>query len=199
MKSAREAPVDRRCGPCSMCCSVLRVDELGKLGGTPCPKLAPAGGCGIHSTRPGVCRAYRCAWLEGKFREDDRPDLLGAVVDFAPRGAGSELVIVEGEPGCFDASPRLQEIAEAYRPLMVVRITDTQDVGNADRPFRVLLPGGEEQHVEGDQVRILREGKPAELRRLPWLERQVRRLFVAGRRLRLWRARTRHPSSGERE
>jgi len=192
MESVSETAAGRRCGPCSMCCTVLRVDELGKLGGTPCPKLAAAGGCGIHASRPSVCRAYRCAWLEGKFREDDRPDRLGAVVDFAPRGAGSELVIVEREPGCFDASPRLQEIAEAYRPLMIVRITDTRDVGDADRPFRVLLPGGEEQRVEGDRIEVLREGKRAELRRLPWLERQARRLFIAVRRLRLWHARTRN-------
>lgn len=193
MDPVSETPAERHCGPCSMCCTVLRVDELGKLGGTPCSQLAPAGGCGIHATRPSVCRAYRCAWLEGKFREEDRPDRLGAVVDFAPRGAGTELVIVESQPGCFDASSRLQEIAEAYRPLMVVRITDTQDIGDADRPFRVLLPGGEEQRVEGDVVRVMRAGQPAELRRLPWLERQVRRLFIAGRRLRLWRARTRKP------
>jgi hypothetical protein len=174
-----------------MCCTVLRVDEIGKLAGSPCAKLAPGGGCGIHATRPGICRAYRCAWLEGKFREDDRPDRLGAVVDFAPRGASFDLVIIEGEPGCFDASVRLQEIADAHREAMPVRISDTTRIDDADRPFRVLLPAGEEQRVVGDRVTVLRDGVPIEERRLPWIERGVRRLFVALRRLRLRIARGR--------
>ncbi len=191
MESADEAQGVRRCGPCSMCCTVLRVDEIGKLAGTPCSKLAEGGGCAIHETRPAICRAYRCAWLEGRFREDDRPDLLGAVVDFTPRGVGFDLVIIESEPGVFDRSPRLREIAEAHRELMPVRISDTTRVDDADRPFRVLLPAGEEQRVEGERITILRDGEVVAQRRLPFVERWARRLFVALRRLRLHFARRR--------
>jgi hypothetical protein len=168
-----------------MCCTVLRVDEIGKLAGTPCVKLAAGGGCGIHATRPKICRAYRCAWLEGRFREDDRPDRLGAVVDFSPRGASFDLVIIEALPGAFDASPRLQEIANSHRESMPVRISDTLRVDDADRPFRVLLPAGEEQRVEGEHIQIFRDGQLAEERRLPFMERQVRACFVGLRRLRL--------------
>lgn len=180
---------ERRCGPCSLCCRVLRVDELAKLGGTPCSELVPGVGCGIHARRPAVCRAYRCAWLEGKFREADRPDQLGAVVDFAPRGGGAQLVIVESHPGAFDASPRLREIADAYRESMPVRVTNTLDIENPDRPFRVLLAGGEEQRVQGDRIETLRDGVRVDTRRLPWIERQVRRLGVALRRHRVRRSR----------
>jgi hypothetical protein len=174
-----------------MCCTVLRVDEIGKPAGSPCAKLAAGGGCGIHETRPGICRAYRCAWLEGKFREEDRPDLLGAVVDFTPRGASFDLVIIESEPGRFAASARLQEIADAHRGAMPVRISDTTRIDDADRPFRVLLPAGEEHRVVGERVTILRDGVMVEERRLPWIERGVRRLFVRLRRLRLRSARRR--------
>ena len=177
----------RRCGECSLCCTVLRVDELGKPAGIPCAKLRAAhagGGCGIHPTRPGICRAYRCAWLEGRFRDEDRPDRLGAVVDFAPRGAGFELVIVQQEPGAFDRSERLREIADAHRESLLVRVSDVENVRDPDRPFRVLLPGGEEHRVTGESVQILRDGRPVAERRLPWLERLARRLLV---RIRSWR------------
>ncbi|MGE4649945.1 MAG: YkgJ family cysteine cluster protein [Myxococcota bacterium] len=181
----------RRCGPCSLCCTVLRVDELGKLAGTPCSQLRSEGGCGIHASRPGICRAYRCAWLEGRFRDADRPDRLGALVDFAPRGADLELVIVEAHAGAFEGSLRLREIAADHRENLVVRVSDTLDAEDPDRPYRLLMAGGVEHRVRGERVSILREGLPISEMRLPWLERQVRRLLVAWRRWRLSRARDR--------
>jgi len=61
-----DAAAERRCDACSLCCTVLRVDALSKLGGLPCRHLGPPGtGCGIHTRRPGICRAYRCLWLQG--------------------------------------------------------------------------------------------------------------------------------------
>ena len=79
----------------------------------------------------------------------------------------------------------LQEIAEAHRELMPVRISDTRDVGDPDRPFRVLLAEGEEQRVSGERVERFRDGESLGVRRLPWLERLARRGVVAVRRLRL--------------
>lgn len=190
----------RVCGDCALCCVVLRVDELGKPGGTHCPALHPAfrgggrsggdplpGGCSIHATRPPICRAYRCAWLQGRFRDDDRPDRLGALVDFAPRGASSELRIIEAVPGAYERSPRLQELASAWRELLPVRISDVADTGDPDRPVRVLLAGGEEHRVRGEHSAVFRDGVPAGERRLPWLERGARRLLLALRRLRMRR------------
>lgn len=184
-------PEARRCGPCSLCCTVLRVDELGKLAGTDCAKLRAGGGCGIHPSRPGICRAYRCAWLEGRFGEADRPDRLDALVDFAPRGGALELVIVEAHPGAFERSQRLKAIAEAHRETLTVRVSDTLDVEEPDRPYRLLLPGGVEHAVRGERVSVLRDGKLAGELRLPWLERKVRRLAVSWRRWQLSRSRRR--------
>lgn len=183
--SAVEAP--RACGSCSLCCHVLRVDEIGKLGGHSCLHQRESGGCGIHPTRPGVCRAYRCLWLSGGLREPDRPDRLGAVLDLVNEGAGAWLAIRQAEPGAFERSERLREIAEEFRASLPVRITDVADTLDADRPYRVLLPGGEEHRVEGDRVEILRDGLPVERRRLSWLERRVRRLALGFRRWRLRR------------
>jgi len=90
---------------------VLRVDELRKLGGTPCVHQHAGDGCRIHATRPGICRAYRCLWLGGALRDGDRPDALGAVLDVVSTGASTWLEIREAEPGAYERSPRLREIA----------------------------------------------------------------------------------------
>lgn len=184
----------RRCGSCSLCCTLLRVDELAKPAGIPCEKLREGGGCGIHPSRPGICRSYRCAWLEGRFDESDRPDLLGALVDFLPRGGGLELVIVEARPGAFEGSPRLQAIADAHRETLTVRVSDTLAVDDPDRPYRLLLADGEEHRVRGEQVTVLRDRVEVGQIRLPWLERRVRRLAIAWRRWRM--ARTRRRAEG---
>jgi len=183
---------ERSCGACTLCCVVLRVDEIGKLGGTPCPKLRadPAdGGCSIHETRPEICRGYRCLWLQGGLDDDDRPDGLGAVLDVAPVGETYRLEIREAMRGNFRASPRLRAIAERHRAIMPVRITDTENVLDPDAPFRVLLPDGMEHLVVGDRVTMFRAGRELGTHRLPLLERAVRRAALAWSRVRLRRSR----------
>ncbi|NNL67008.1 MAG: hypothetical protein HKP30_12245 [Myxococcales bacterium] len=183
-------PDARVCGECSLCCTVLRVDELRKLGGVPCPELRAAsqgGGCSIHARRPAICRGYRCLWLQGKLDAQDRPDRLGAVLDLVTRGATTRLEIHEAVPGAFERSPRLRAIAERHRAAMPVRILDVGDVLDPDRPYRILLPDGREQHVHGEEIRERRDGRELARTRLPWLERMLRRAIVAWRRRRFRR------------
>ena len=68
---------------------------------------------------------------------------------------------------------------------MEVRITDADDVLNADRPARVLLPHGEEHRVTGERSVILRGGEVVAERRLPRLDRWIRRGSLAWLRWRL--------------
>jgi Fe-S-cluster containining protein len=186
----------RGCGECSLCCTVLRVDELRKLGGVPCNELrAPGSGggcCGIHERRPAVCRAYRCLWLQGGLEERDRPDRLGAVLDVVTAGAETRLEIHLAAPDSFERSPRLREIAERYRAVMPVRLLDVADVLDPDRLYRILLPPSgsdgaakSELRVEGELITELRDGVVVSERRLPWLERWLRRATIAWRRRRL--------------
>lgn len=179
---------ERTCGTCSLCCTVLRVDDLAKLGGRPCMHQRSEGGCGVYDRRPGICRAYRCAWLNGAFRDGDRPDGLGAVLDFVPRGDSVRLVVRQADPGAFAGSTRLQEIAEETRASMTVEIRDVADVLDPERPFRVLQPDGTELRVEGDRVEVLRAGAVVERRRKPWPERIVGRVAsrIAAWRLSRW-------------
>ncbi len=174
---ARRA-AERSCGPCSACCTVLRVDELAKPAGRDCEHQRAEGGCGIHASRPAICRGYHCLWLQGGLDDDERPDRTGGIVDLEAVGAAVRLSIRELRPGAFDASPALQSIAERYRSQMPVRVTDTADLENPDRPFRVLLADDVEQRVAGERVEIYAGGVLRETKTLPWLERMARRVSI---------------------
>jgi hypothetical protein len=182
-------PVERRCGSCSLCCTVLRVDPLRKLGGVSCihQREGSQTPCGIHGRpeRPSLCGRYRCAWLRGQFESGDRPDRLGAVLDMSPRVGLPLLSIREARPGVFEASSRLQQIAQSCRETMEVRVTCADDVMNAERAYRVLLPDGEEHRIEGEQTTVLRAGEIVSQQRMPWIERTVRRISLAWKRWRL--------------
>ena len=184
-----EPAPERRCGTCSLCCRVLRVEPLRKLGGVACPHQDEGSPtpCGIHGhpERPTLCGAYRCAWLQGRFETGDRPDQLGAVLDVAPQVGLPVLWIHEARAGSFDASPRLQAIAQECRESMEVRITTASDVMNPDRTARVLLPRQEEHRISGDRVTVIRGGEVVSDRRLPLLDRSLRRLSLAWSRWRL--------------
>ena len=195
----------RSCGTCSLCCSVLRVDELEKPAGTNCrhqlgvrvggpDEAAPAdasqpdpaaGGCGIYHDRPSICRAYQCLWRQGGLEDDERPDETGGIVDLETIGIGLRLGIRMRSIEAFDDSPKLQAIAERYRSEMSIRITDSRDVTNPDRPFRVLLPEGIEHRVFGERIEVYRDGVQTEEKSLPWAERFGRRVVIWWRRRKL--------------
>jgi hypothetical protein len=179
----------RSCGECTLCCTLLRVDELSKLGGSPCRQLRAAPGppgCGIHTTRPRICRAYACLWLAGGLDEGDRPDRLGAVLDVATEGGVTRLRVHEATPGAFAGSERLREVVAGYRESMPVRISDVSRAGDPEAPVRELGPAGTELRIEGEWVVRLAGARELSRRRLPWLERGLRRvaLFFRARRLR---------------
>ena len=168
-----------------MCCTVLRVDELRKLGGVACAALAPSGGCTIYAKRPRICRAYQCMWLQGKLALEDRPDRLGAVLDLTFEAGAPLLEIREAVPGATDTNVRLRAIAGRYRAAMPVRITRAADALRADAPVRTLLANGEELLAAGDTVVRQRGGREIERTRAPLLERAARRALLAWQRWRI--------------
>jgi Fe-S-cluster containining protein len=156
-----EQPDDAEWRTCSLVLHrAARRTTLRKLGGTPCVHQRAEGGCGIYAGRPAICRAYRCLWLGGGLRDSDRPDALGAVLDVVAQGTSTWLEIREAEAGAFERSTRLREIAHEYRQSMPVRISDTADVLDPERRFRVLLPNGEERIVEGEWTTLVRPACP---------------------------------------
>ena len=149
---------------------------------------------GFDAVRPGICRAYRCAWLDGAFEDGDRPDRLGAVLDLQSRGDSVRLVVRQMDGGALARSPRLQEIVSQVRCSMPVEIRDVDDVLDPDHPYRVLQPDGDDIEIEGDRVRVHRKGQLLYERRAPWLERTVRAIQ---QRVHAWRL-GRWPSHEER-
>jgi len=69
----------RVCGPCSACCGVIAVHAIQKPQWEECPHQS--GGCAIYHRQPKPCQKYRCAWLSGELAEEERPDLIGVIVD----------------------------------------------------------------------------------------------------------------------
>lgn len=67
---------DRQCGQCQECCTVMPVEHFRKEAGVRCRHQC-ARGCAIYDSRPQECATYTCSWIEGNFREKDRPDKSG--------------------------------------------------------------------------------------------------------------------------
>ncbi len=72
---------DRSCGSCTACCTHLAIDstELQKAQHEECAHLVDKR-CDVYATRPGLCRTFRCAWLEGVGNAEARPDRSGALL-----------------------------------------------------------------------------------------------------------------------
>jgi len=63
---ARRQATGRQCGKCTMCCTVLGVDEpphLTKPPDTKCQHCVPGKGCMIYERRPRKCQNFYCQWL----------------------------------------------------------------------------------------------------------------------------------------
>ena len=70
----------KSCGECSLCCSVLEIEELAKPAGPPCANCRSGGGCAIYLTRPQVCRDFECVWLTDRnLPRWLRPDRIGTL------------------------------------------------------------------------------------------------------------------------
>src|SRR5258708_2222159 len=54
---------NRECGSCSMCCTIIGIDELNMAPDVWCQHCKPGHGCTIYDQRPEVCRDYMCLWL----------------------------------------------------------------------------------------------------------------------------------------
>lgn len=79
----------RVCGDCTVCCTVMAVDnpEMQKQAGATCRHCR--GGCMIYDARPQLCRDFHCGWRQLPILDDDwRPDRSGVFV---------EIEVIDGE------------------------------------------------------------------------------------------------------
>jgi len=90
---------ERSCGKCKVCCTIMKVEELGKPRGTTCEMLG-AEGCSVYNQRPSSCRAFECLWLKGFGSNGHRPDRSNVLVhaEDSPE-LGNIIVVNETKPG----------------------------------------------------------------------------------------------------
>jgi len=126
----------RDCGGCTVCCRVPPVDsdDFQKQSGVLCHHCHEGEGCGIHATRPVVCRDWYCGWrVLPNLGDEWRPDR-------------SEILIVpeyEDIPGAFVERPGLKFVitgshSAALQPRFIKYVAALVD---ADIPVFLSLPG----------------------------------------------------------
>src|SRR5215510_6556638 len=74
----------RTCGDCTLCCKLLPVKEIGKVGGHRCQHQSSSKGCRIYANRPDSCRLWSCMWWHGAGYGLRRPDRSHFVIDPLP-------------------------------------------------------------------------------------------------------------------
>jgi hypothetical protein len=86
MPKLKRNPPPLACGDCTVCCSIMAVDDLpaAKPNWVPCAHVCRTG-CRIYRTRPPSCRSFQCLWLQGHLGRDpaQRPDRLGVMFTVA--------------------------------------------------------------------------------------------------------------------
>ncbi len=75
----------KTCGACSVCCQELtfEIDGALKPAGVMCRHCNAPNGCGIHTTRPQICRSYFCGWhYLPSLGEEWRPEKSEILISF---------------------------------------------------------------------------------------------------------------------
>src|SRR5947208_2316303 len=95
-------PPGEGCGPCTACCDVMGVADLGKTYYARCAHLGA--GCGIYADRPRQCQDFRCVWHLGLLgpRADRRPDACGVIFSLDLQDGRWYLAMYEAKPGAAD-------------------------------------------------------------------------------------------------
>jgi hypothetical protein len=128
----------RKCGGCTLCCTVAGINELDKPPMTPCRHLK-GHGCGIYPNRPGTCSSFACGWLLGNFDERFRPDKIGAYVAFFMTEKFGFYAVVQIDSRLLHRKRLRQMIAHlAYLPEIRVVYDDKHGVilRQGERPVR---------------------------------------------------------------
>jgi len=100
------SPPAKSCGSCSLCCKVMRIDELEKPMGAWCPNFKAGVGCAIYADRPASCRGFHCMWLLHPTMPDSvRPDRCKVVLEVDHEGRRILARADPAHPGAWRQEP----------------------------------------------------------------------------------------------
>ena len=119
----------RACGTCSLCCKVLSISELAKPAGEWCTHCRPGKGCGIHATRPFVCRGFYCEWMISKgLGPEWRPEQAKFALFKSNGGRRLTAHVDPGYPSAWRRSPYYENLkawaAQAVQKLPEMDLVD---------------------------------------------------------------------------
>jgi hypothetical protein len=157
--------MERRCGECTLCCSLLPVVPLNKKAGERCINQRGLG-CKVHEKEgfPLECKLWNCRWLvDPTTTKMLRPDISHYVIDMIPdfitaqengREAKVPVIQIWIDPRYPDAhrDPNLREWLRQHEPkcLLLVRY-NAQDAIVLVPPH--ISASGEWMEVGGDQAK----------------------------------------------
>jgi len=134
-------PAKRSCGTCSLCCTVMGVEELKKPRDHRCEFLNVLGRCSCYATRPQSCADFECLWLQGLWPEKLRPDRSRAVPSTNAAGDMFVLHIAPQDRGAHLRGKLADTIARAASggiPVIVVCGDERTIFGARPEDIRVL-------------------------------------------------------------
>jgi hypothetical protein len=121
---ARVVP-NRSCGSCSLCCKVVSIPMFGKAAGQWCSHAKPGKGCGIHASRPFVCRGAYCHWMMTPgLGPEWKPDVAKFAIFVREQGQRITVHVDQGSPQAWRREPYYRTFkqwavkAAAQRPQM---------------------------------------------------------------------------------
>ena len=101
----------RSCGSCTLCCKLFPVPELEKPASQWCRHIAQGRGCGIHETRPSVCRAFWCQWIENdQLGPEWKPEIAKFVLSIYPGSNSLAVTVDPASPANWRKEPYLSDL-----------------------------------------------------------------------------------------
>jgi hypothetical protein len=104
----------RKCGDCSLCCKLIRVDAFAKPPGTWCSYCSPGqGGCTIYDSRPSECMEFYCAWMTSPNLGDEwRPTKCRFVLRLESDGNLIAVHVDPSDPTAWRREPYFQRLKQ---------------------------------------------------------------------------------------
>ena len=149
----------RQCGSCNMCCKVFAVPPVGSRAGEWCRHVVHGKGCGIHATRPDICRDFFCQWLQNATLGPEwQPRIAHFVLSLEP---GTGAVIVSADPGSPLAWQKEPYYSQLRRWAHDALINGRQVVAFVRDQVTVILPNRDVPlgaYRAGDQILVAHDG-----------------------------------------